>query len=147
MLREFRRVVRQDGMIAIKDVDITANQIQPTTPNLCAHLHEALGRAEQYHGNLFRTMYLSRWMREAGLIDLRQKPTLFVRFQPLRPVEKSFFCNSLKYWSAEAQKVYLPPEESRIWKKLSDVDSPEHITNHPDFLYRGIQIVFVGRVP
>jgi len=148
MLREFRRVVRPGGLIAIKDVDITANQHQPTTPNLFTHLHEALGRIDkQYHANVFRTMYLSRWLKEAGLIDIRQKPTLIVRFQPLRPVEKSFFRDVLKFWSTEAQKVDLPPEESQILKKLGDVDSPEHITNHPDFAHRSIQIVFVGRVP
>ena len=148
MLREFRRVVRPGGLIAIKDYDITAHQIQPTTPNLCPHLHEALGRIDkQHHANLFRTMYLSNWLREAGLIDIRQKPTLFVRFQPLRPIEKSFFRDSLKFWSTEAQRVDLPIEEQEIWQKLGDINSPEHITHHPDFSRRVIQIVFVGRVP
>ena len=70
-----------------------------------------------------------------------------VRFQPLRPIEKSFFCDSLKYWSAQAQKVDLPPEELRIWQKLGDIDSPDHVTSRPDFQYRSIQTVFVGRMP
>jgi arsenite methyltransferase len=148
MVKEFRRVVRPGGLIAIKDYDITARQIQPTTPTLCAHFHEALGRIDkQHHANLFRTIYLSSWLKEAGLIDIRQKPTLFVRFQPLRPIEKSFFRDDLKFSSTEAQKLDLPTEEQEIWKKLGDVNSPEHIINNPDFLFRGIQIVFVGRVP
>ena len=44
-------------------------------------------------------------------------------------------------------KADLPPEERRFWRKLGDVDSPEHVTHHPDFQYRAIQTVFVGRVP
>ena len=148
MVREFRRVVRPGGLIAIKDYDITSQQIQPTTPTLFTHLQEALALAgNQWHSNLFRAMYLLSWLREAGLTGLRQKPTLMVRFQPLRPVEKSFICDWLKYCSTHAQKVDLSPEEQGIWQKLGDIDSPEHVTHHVDFQYRCIQSVFVGRVP
>ena len=70
-----------------------------------------------------------------------------VRTQPLRSIEKSFVCDLLKYMSTTTQKVDLPPEELRIWQKLGDVDAPEHVTHHPDFQYRAIQTVFLGRVP
>jgi arsenite methyltransferase len=148
MLREFRRVVRPGGLIAIKDYDITAQQVQPSPPTLLTHLHEALCRlGNQHHRNLFRTIHLPQWLRETELLEIRQKPTLMVRFQPLRSIEKSFICDFLKYSYMQAQNADLPLEELQTWTKLGAVDSPDHLINHPDFQYRAIQTVFVGRVP
>jgi len=148
MLREFRRVVRPGGLIAIKEYDITAQQVQPTPPTLFMHWHEAMCHmGDQYHDNLFRTLHLSHWLRAAGLLDIRQKPTLMARFQPLHEVEKQFICDFLKFAYTQAQKADLPAAELQIWQALADVDAPDHVTNHPDFQYRAIQTVFVGRAP
>ena len=148
MLREFRRVVRSGGLIAIKDYDVTAQQFQPCPPTLCLHLHEALARAgkTQHHG-LLRVVQLANWLRVAGLVDVKQKPTLMLRFSPLRPVEKTLICDILKWFYKQAQSIDLPTEELQIWKQMADVDSPNHIINDPDFQYRTIQTVFLGRVP
>ena len=149
MLGEMKRVVRPGGLIAIKDVDLTALQFQPITPTLTIHLCEAMCHAgdQLMCQCFFRTIELSQWLRAAGLLDIRQKPTLLVRLQPLRPVERTFVCDLLSFMSRNAQQVDLPPGESQLWKQLADVSSPDHITNHPDFQYRRIDTVFVGRVP
>jgi SAM-dependent methyltransferase len=148
MLQEFRRIVRPGGLIAIKEYDITAKQIQPTTPMLFLHLNETLCRmGNQRACYLFRTLSLPHWLREVGLIELRQKPTLIVRSQPLRPVEKKFVVAFLKYLVGQAEQAALPNEELEIWRKLADFESGDHIIHHPDFQYRCIQTVFVGRVP
>ncbi|MEZ4664609.1 MAG: class I SAM-dependent methyltransferase [Caldilineaceae bacterium] len=148
MLSEFRRVVRPGGLIAIKEYDITSMQFQPTTPMLTVHLHEALCRmGNQYHCQLFRTILLPQWLRKAGLINIRQKPTLMTRLQPLRAVEKTFVCNFLAFYAHYAKDADLPVDEQRLWVELGDIHSPDHITNHPDFQYRGIQTVFVGCAP
>lgn len=145
MLKEFRRVVRPGGLIAIKEYDVTTQMIQPTPPTLFPRWQQAMVRAgDQYYHNLFRAIQLAQWLRSAGLIAIRQKPTLMTRFQPLRPVEKQFICDFLPFAYAEAQKVELPAEELAIWRALADVDSPDHVTNHPDFQYRAVQTVFVG---
>jgi arsenite methyltransferase len=147
-LKEFRRVVRPGGLIAIKDYDPTGQQFQPSPHALCLHRYEAMARTgSQNDQGLLRIIHLAQYLRAVGLIDIRQKPTLMVRFAPLRAVEKEFFSNLLKFFAAQAQQTDLPPEELKIWQELSDVDSPEHIFNHPDFQYRAIQTVFVGRVP
>lgn len=104
-----------------------------------------MGHQQSY--GILRTLSLPRWLREAGLIDLRQKPTLIVRFQPLRPAEKELVCTLLELGSSVAGQVELPAEELQIWQKLADRDSSDHIIYHPDFQYRCIQTVFVGRVP
>ena len=148
MLQEFRRIVRSGGLIAIKEYDITAQQVQPTTPMLFLHLHEELcrmGNQESYYD--FRTLSLPHWLREVGLIELRQKPTLIVRSQPLRPVEKNFVGALLEYYAGLSERADLPAEESDLWRKLTDLNAGDHIFHHPDFQYRCIQTVFVGRVP
>jgi hypothetical protein len=70
-----------------------------------------------------------------------------VRFQPLRAVEQQFICDFLQFAYGKAQKANLPDEELAIWRALAEVNSPEHVTNHPDFQYRAVQTVFVGRAP
>jgi SAM-dependent methyltransferase len=148
MLQDFRRIVRPGGLIAIKEYDITAQQVQPTTSMLFLHLHEALCRmGDQESCYLFRTLSLPHWLREVGLIELRQKPTLIVRSQPLRPVEKKFVGALLEYYAGQAEQAALPAEELDLWRKLTDLDAGDHIFHHPDFQYRCIQTVFVGRVP
>jgi len=148
MLQEFRRIVRSGGLIAIKEYDITGLQVQPTTPMLFLHLHEALCRMGAQEACYdFRTLSLPHWLREVGLIELRQKPTLIVRSQPLRPVEKNFVGALLEYYAGLSERAALPTEELDLWRKLSDLDANDHIFHHPDFQYRCIQTVFVGRVP
>ncbi len=141
------RIVRPGGLIAIKEYDITAQQVQPTTSMLCLHLHEALFRmGDQYTCHLFRTLSLPNWLREVGLVELRQKPTLIVRSQPLRPVEKNFVGALLEFYAGQVERAALPAEESDLWRKLTDLNAGDHIFHHPDFQYRCIQTVFVGRV-
>jgi hypothetical protein len=96
---------------------------------------------------LFRTLSLPHWLRLVGLIELRQKPTLIVRFQPLRSFEKKFVGALLEHLAGQAERAALPAEELDLLRKLTDLDANDHIFHHPDFLYRCIQTVFVGRVP
>ncbi|MCB0084373.1 MAG: methyltransferase domain-containing protein [Caldilineaceae bacterium] len=148
MLSEFRRVVRPGGLIAIKEYDITSMQFQPTTPMLTVHLYEALCRmGKQYYCQLFRTILLPQWLRKAGLKHIRQKPTLMTRLQPLRAIEKTFVCNFLTFFAHHAKEADLPADERQLWEELGNINSPDHIINHPDFQYRGIQTVFVGCAP
>ncbi|MCB0092616.1 MAG: hypothetical protein KDE54_32235 [Caldilineaceae bacterium] len=102
---------------------------------------------KQYHCQLFRTILLPQWLRKAGLKDIRQKPTLMTRLQPLRAIEKTFVCNFLAFFAHHAKDADLPAEERQLWEELGDINSPDHIINHPDFQYRGIQTVFVGCAP
>jgi SAM-dependent methyltransferase len=147
-LKEFRRVVRPGGLIAIKDYDVTGQQFQPLPPALCLHRYEAMARAGSLNDQgLLRIMHLPRYLRAAGLIDIRQKPTMMLRFPPLRAVEKAFFVSALKVLAAQAEHTDLPHDERELWQQLGDVESPDHILNSPDFYYRAIQTVFVGRVP
>ncbi len=147
-INEFRRVVRPGGIVAIKEYDPTGLQFLPLPYALCLRRHEALARGgSQYDQGLLRMPYLTRYMRAAGLADVRIRPTLMVRVPPLREVEKRYFSDFFKFLAAKAAQTDLPLEEKAIWRKLGDLESPDHLLNNPDFQFRAIQTVFVGRVP
>ena len=147
-IKEMCRVVRSGGLVAIKDYDPTGMQFFPFPYTLCLRRYEAMARGGDQHGQgVLRVPYLSQYMRGAGLDDVRQRPTLMVRFPPLRDVERRFLSDLLKFSAAQVAQTDLPSEEKAIWQKGSDLDSPDHILNHPDFQYRAIQTVFVGRAP
>ena len=148
MLAEFRRVVRPGGLVAIKEYDITTQLLQPLSPRLFPHFQQAMFRAgSAYYHQLYRAIDLPRWLRAAGLLAIRQKPTLMVRFGPLPSIAKAILGGFLNYCATEAQKLDLSAEEIATWAQLADIDAPDHIIHDPDFQYRAIQTVFVGRVP
>jgi arsenite methyltransferase len=147
-IKEFCRVVRPGGLVAIKDYDPTGMQFFPLPYTLCLRRYEAMARGGSQHAQgVLRVSYLSQYMLGAGLEDVRQRPTLMVRFPPLRAVEKRFLSDLLRFSAAQAAQTDLPLEETAIWQKAGDLESPDHILNHPDFQYRAIQTVFAGRVP
>ncbi|MEZ4679172.1 MAG: methyltransferase domain-containing protein [Caldilineaceae bacterium] len=146
-IAEFRRIVRPNGLIVLKDYDESAMAIQPTPPYLMTHLDEALAKVDEYRTNLHglnRTIQLGMWMRKAGLKEIRQKPTLMVRLQPLRNIEKQWLRELIRVNAELARTADLPETEKDVWQSLENVDAEEHILNHPDFQYRAIQTVFVG---
>lgn len=147
-IEEFRRVVRPGGLVALKDYDPTGQQFLPLSYTLWLRRFEAMARAgSQTDQGLLRTLYLSQYMRAAGLVDVRQRPTLMVRVPPLRDVEKKYRSDLFKFCATQAAQTDLPSEEKAIWQKLGDLGAPDHILNNPDFQYRAIQTVYVGRVP
>ena len=148
MLSEFRRVVRPGGLVAVKEYDITTQLFQPLPPRLFPSFQAAMVRSgSTEYAQEFRAIDLQRWLRRAGLLHLRQKPTLMNRFQPVPSFAVPFIQGFLSSCSAAALKLDLPADELQAWKQLVDFDSPNHILRDPDFQYRAIQTVFVGTVP
>ena len=152
MLQEFCRVVRPGGLVAVKDYDITLQQIHPTAPTFFQHhteaiLHSRNPEFQSYEYQLFRVVNLPQWLREAGLVELRQKPTFILRLQPISEIGKVFLRDFLKFHLSVVSTLELSEDEREIWRQITDFDSPAHIFNNPDFQYRCIQTVFVGTVP
>jgi ubiquinone/menaquinone biosynthesis C-methylase UbiE len=147
-LAEFCRVVHSGGLVAIKEIDATTTQLQPTTPTLLWHLFEA----RQRHGDILsigtlRAIELPKWFREAGLTNIWRKTTLAERYAPLRSIEREFIGSIVKFWSDLSKTLDLPAEDLVVWRALSDLNSPDHIFNHPDFYWRAGYVLVVGRVP
>ncbi len=151
-LAELRRVVRPGGLVAIKEADGATVQYHPTTPHFHQHFVDAVIRQRSpgigmYFQQAQRTVDLPRWLRAAGLVEVRQKPTFMLRLQPLEPAGIAYIKDALSAIAPVAVTLDLPPEELAIWRRLTDFESPDHPLNHPDYQYRGVQTMFVGVVP
>jgi len=147
MLAEFRRVVRPDGMIAVKELDLTTNLYYPFDPTMIWRLFDAVRHHRpQVQGNV-RTIQLTTWFKQAGLVNVGFKTYLSERQAPLRPIEQGYIRNKLKFHAKMAESVDLPEQDMVVWRELADFDSPGHILKSPDFYLREGHIVIVGQGP
>ena len=147
MLAEHCRVVRPNGLVVLKDFDLTGLQFYPFDPILLWHLLEALRPHDtQIHGGL-RAIELPTWFKETGLTDVRYQTTLCERRAPLRPVERQFISDALGFIAAEAKKIGIPEAELSAWLALNDPNAPDYPLKHPDFYWREGHVVVIGRVP
>ena len=146
-LQEFKRVTKPGGLVAIKDFDASGWAWQPLPTFLFA---KALIAYFSMHAPdaimALRTAKLASWMQRADLHHVCQQHFSMVRTAPLRPVERQYIVSFLKYWGNYLQDTDLPTDNKQFWAKLADTDAPNHLIDQPDFAYREIQIVFVGRV-
>lgn len=150
VLKEFSRVVRPGGLVAIKDVDMQLMRVYPADPFLVTHLCEASIRGSsviaQSQGSL-RGRELRRWLEKVGLEQVWQKTTLIERWAPLQPIERQLFSEWLAYFACLALQRGVPETDLVTWRSLCDPTSPNHLVNHPDFYVCEGQVVAVGYVP
>lgn len=146
-LREFRRVVRPGGLVAIKDADITIWNFTPGDPGLMWRLIVAARAGEPQIRGLLRTPELRRWLERAGLEAVRQHFTLIERWAPLRPAERTTSGELLAWAAGLAADAMLPEDDRRRWRTLRDPADPDHPLNSPDYHEYGANAVAVGCVP
>jgi len=146
-LREFRRVVRPSGLVAIKDTDVTVWNFTPGGPALVWRLLDAAQVRDRQIQGLLRTPDLRRWLERAGLEAVRQHRTHIEWWAPLRSAERTI-CGEFLVWAASlADAVTLPEADHRRWRALRDLDASDHPLNGPDFHHYDAPVVAVGRVP
>ncbi len=150
VLREFRRVVRPGGIVAVKDVDVALARLYPADPFLFPHLCERSLQAdpEDAHarGSL-RGRELRRWLEGAGFREVRQRTVMIERWAPLQPAERRFFGDWLSHLAGLAEERGVPEEDLAAWRSLRDPGSPDHPLDRPDAYACEGQVVAVGRVP
>lgn len=101
-MEEFCRVVKPGGLVAVKEVDISVWQFQPLDPKLTWRLLDSLSDDVQLSGAM-RGTRLAAWFRATGLENVSATTTLAERRQPLRPVERDYIRNDLKFLSGLAR--------------------------------------------
>jgi ubiquinone/menaquinone biosynthesis C-methylase UbiE len=147
MFAEFRRVVRPEGVVAVKEYDLCFNLFSPFDPTMLWRLYDkARHHIPPMQGGL-RTFQLPTWFKQAGLINVGFKSFLSERKAPLRPIEREFISTILQFHSQTAESVDLPEQDMVVWRELANFDSPDHILKHPDFYFRNGHIVVVGQAP
>lgn len=149
ILSEFQRVLKPDGILAIKDFSMMCMQWQPLDPLLLSRLLQSQVDANKaYQIQLLRNASLAKWVRHVGFTNVSAKTTMTERMQPLRDVERSFFGSLIEFNANKAltEKQVSKPDLD-IWEKLLDVKSPDHILFHPDFYYSEGHIVVTAKKP
>ena len=146
-LSEFKRVVRPGGLIAIKDVDMTAFKIAPASPFLGSHLAEACVTTEkpakESHGSL-RGRDLRAIMQAAGFRDVKQRSFLIERWGPLTGYEAAFWRDWLPYLADLAALHGVPEADLETWSLVSSPEAADAFIGRPDFYGCELQVVCIG---
>lgn len=142
------RVVRPGGIVAVKDVDMTAFKISPGPPFLGLHLAEACATGAdvtpQSLGSL-RGRELRGLMQRAGLADVRQRAVLIERWGPLTGADAQFWSEWLPYLSKLAQERGVPDEDLETWRCVETPALAMAFVSQPEFYGCELQVVCSGR--
>lgn len=148
-LADLRRIVRPGGIVAVKDVDMTAFKVAPASPFLASHLAEACLLASdsppESSGSL-RGRELRLLMLAAGFQEVRQQAVLIERWAPLAPPETDLWSGWLTYLAGLAAGLDLPIADQLEWQQIAR-DGGRTFVNRPDFYGCEAQVLAVGRVP
>jgi arsenite methyltransferase len=143
-IRDFGRVVKPGGLIAVKEVDISVWQFQPQDPQTVWRLLQAL-KADTQMSGAQRGTRMPLWFRAAGLTEIRCTTTLAERRHPLKEVERDYIHGNLQFLASLAKNLDLPIEDARQW--VSIAEAPESLIAHPDFCYRELYVLTRGQKP
>lgn len=147
MLREFRRVVRPGGLVAIKDFDATLTQHFPGDPGLLWRFCMARAKVQEMSRGVLRGRGFRRFLERAGFVDVRQDTILIERWAPLRPIEREFLTDLLYYWAEQAAEGGIPDEDQQFWSRFKDPESPDNPVNGPEFYWCEANALGVGTAP
>lgn len=148
-LTEFQRVLKPNGLLALKDWSSMCMQVQPLDPLLLSRFYQSEVDANtEYVIQALRGASLPTWVRHGGYTNISAKTTMVERMQPLQDVERSFFGSLIGYFASVAVKEKrVSNSDLEIWEALVDVKSPDHILFHPDFYYSEGHIVITANKP
>ncbi len=148
LLGEFARVLRPDGLLALKDVDMRAWSVEPAPPFLGAHLAEACastGRAQSL-GSI-RGRRLRRLLEDGGFVDVEQHSLLIERWAPLEGAASRFWTEWLVYLAAVAEDAELPDGDREFWQSMATPGQAAAFVSLPGFYGSELQVVAFGRKP
>jgi len=148
-MRELVRVVKNGGIVAVKDVDMTALRIAPAPPLLGSHLAEACIRGDdaavQSFGSL-RGRELGLCLERAGLRHVTQTVVPIEYRSPLSNAAAALWSDWLPYLAGLAIEKGVPDEDLQVWQQVVTRQGAEAFIAQPGFYACELQVVAVGRV-
>lgn len=147
VLREFCRVVRPGGMVAIKEFAASPWTFGPGDAARMWHFLDATHATLPMMHGILRTREFRRWLERAGCERVWQETTLVERWAPLRPIERQYIGDLFTWVAQFAEDAALPAADHAFWRSVADPDAPDHPMNDPKFYWCEAGVVAVGRVP
>jgi hypothetical protein len=141
-IKEFIRVLKPGGTVALKDGDVEHVEIVPLNRDLWDRLLAV------HKQNYLSQGVISAWgcgtslssrLRRAGLPEIRRKGWLVERWAPLPPANRQFYQQFLTYLAGRAATYNTLPR-----KYGADASS---LLDDPDCCVREFFVVAVGRTP
>lgn len=145
-LSEFNRVVRPDGLVAIKELDLTASLVGPDPITYWHILEKSISSSVQIHSTL-RTHKLPAIAIQSGLEILSYKTFLVEWHPPLEPSALPYLNEISQSFGMSARKLDLTQQELLVMNRLSEPNSPEYYLNSSDFYWREAFALLVCKVP
>lgn len=147
-LAECLRVLKPNGLLAIKDSDGTLLQFLPIPPTLLWRLINVVAQ----HGHvatlgILRTLRLAEYVDEAGFTQVARTTISIERSSPLPPAEARYLDTVLATFAAAASALELSEADRAAWKAHCDPDSPGYIVRQPAIFMREGNVLVVGRKP
>ena len=137
-LAELRRVVRPGGIVAIKDLDASTITARPGPPFLFSDFFRAAAPHSGYARQLLRTRDLYRFLREAGLTQVRQRTVLSEHHAPFSPAERLYYGQACARLAEQAQGA-------ADWQPYLSPDHPDNPLNAPDAYICEGSVLATGR--
>lgn len=140
-LCELRRVTRPGGVIAVKDVDAHAFAVRPGDPFIFSDLFRAASASPGYLQQVLRSRELYRWMRKAGIREVRQQTIPIEHFAPFTAEVRAYYIPAFVELATQALKLGLTAPD---WGTLHDPTHPSSPFCHPDGYVSEGNVLAVG---
>jgi ubiquinone/menaquinone biosynthesis C-methylase UbiE len=148
MLAEARRVLKPNGLLAIKDTEDSALCLHPIPPLLLWRLLDALARrGEMTVAGGLRGLHLSTFVREAGFAHVRRSVVTIERQAPLRPAEAALVTELVAWLAQEAETFDLPAGDLVQWRAFNAPSGPDFILNSRDLYWREADVLVTAYRP
>ena len=121
MLAEFRRVVKPGGLVAVIDVHMPGVYMSIYPPLMGWHWLDAQCRSGnvQWLGRM-RAGSLARWLREAGMKDVRRQFLGVDKSGPLNANDRALLMAFIAWDAEQALHLGLAPEDMEVWSQLAN---------------------------
>ena len=145
LLSETRRVLKDGGLLAVKDTEDSAFALHPIPPLLLWRLFDTLAeRGEMTIIGGLRGLHLGRFTAEAGFAHVRRAVIYIERQPPLRAVEAQMIAELVGWLAQAAATLDLPNDDRAQWRTFVDPASPGYILHQPDLYWREAAVLVTG---